>query len=175
MISPMNMLSALLSIAALSQVVAASPTPPKFGCPTQDDVLQLSPWQSQLYIPPGEKPSAIVLGLGVQNYTCSSETGLYVSAGARAALYDISCQYGSPTFATIVEDAFVQFDDESFNLDSPPTSGLVGSYYFATTESGISPEWDFSCYSGSAAFVIGSEVGVSCWTSLTSPFHIAIC
>ncbi|KDQ09117.1 hypothetical protein BOTBODRAFT_535973 [Botryobasidium botryosum FD-172 SS1] len=161
MISVMNMLSALFSVATLSQLVAASPV--QYGCPTQNDVLQLPPSQSQLYVPPGEKPSHIVLGLGVQNYTCSPTTGLYVSAGARAALYDISCQYGTPAFATITQDAFVQFNDEDFNLDSPPTAGLVGSYYFTTTESGISPEWDFFSYSsgssGFPSFVIGSEVG----------------
>jgi len=166
MISPVNMFGALLSVVALSQLVTASPTPSQYNCPTQNDVLQLSPWQSQLFVPPGEKPAYTVLGLGVQNYTCSSTTGLYTSIGARAALYDISCEYGSPNFDTIAADAYAQLPNDISQLlqelDNPPTAGLLGSYYYVTTESGISPKWDFTSVSQTNdpnAFVIASEVG----------------
>jgi len=155
-----------LSVVALSQLVVAAPTATQYNCPTQNDVLQLSPWQSQLVVPPGETPSYITLGLGVQNYTCSSTTGLYTSTGARAALYDISCEYGSPGFDTITDDAYAQLPDDISQLlqelDNPPTAGLLGFHYFVTTESGISPKFDFSGVSQTNdpyAFVIASKVG----------------
>lgn len=77
MISSMNFFGALLSVLAISQHVSAVPTPRNLDCSTSADVLDLSPWQTQLFVPPGEKPAYVTVGAGFQNYTCSSTTGLY--------------------------------------------------------------------------------------------------
>jgi len=162
----MNFFGALLSVLAISQHATASPTPRNFGCPTSGDVLQLSSWQTQLVVPPGEKPAYVTLGAGVQNYTCSSTTGLYTSTGALAALYDVSCVYGTSAFDTITEVAFSKLPTDISKLEqelaNPPTDGLLGFHYFVTTESGISPKFDFSGTSQTNdpyAFVITSKVG----------------
>ncbi|KDQ09116.1 hypothetical protein BOTBODRAFT_179293 [Botryobasidium botryosum FD-172 SS1] len=159
----MNILSALYSLVALSQLVAAAPS--KFNCPTTTDILQLPPSQTQLAVPPGESPAYIMLGLGVQNYTCNATSSHYVSKGAYAALYDISCEYGTSKFDALVDTAFSWLPDtpDLLNkLKSPPTAGLLGFHYFVTTGSGISAKWDFTGVSQKSdpnAFVVGSKIG----------------
>ncbi|KDQ09121.1 hypothetical protein BOTBODRAFT_179298 [Botryobasidium botryosum FD-172 SS1] len=166
MISLMNLLSTVLSIVSVSQLVGASPMPKQSGCSTHDSVLALSPDQTQLVIPPGEFPEFITLGAGVQNYTCDPTTSLYKSTGARAALYDISCAFGSPKFNTLTATVHAALPDDISlvlaELADPPTEGLLGLHYFVPTESGISAKFDFSSVSRTDdpnAFIIGSKVG----------------
>ncbi|WWC59912.1 uncharacterized protein I303_102474 [Kwoniella dejecticola CBS 10117] len=47
--------------------------------------------QAGLAVPAGQTVSTIAVGRGVQNYTCTS--GAYVSAGALANLFDVSCLF----------------------------------------------------------------------------------
>ncbi|KDQ09119.1 hypothetical protein BOTBODRAFT_191309 [Botryobasidium botryosum FD-172 SS1] len=163
MIPPMNLLSALLSIVFLSQLVAATPTPSQYGCPAQDDVLQLPDGQSQLCVPPGEKPSRILLGIGRQFYACSPLNGSYAFAGAEAGLYDISCDYGTSDFDTISCDSYNEMSQDASVLMSkllnPYTNGYLGTFSYVSTESGVSPEWNFTQLYPSVEFVIGTEVG----------------
>jgi len=161
----MNLFGALLSVLAISQHVSAVPTPRDFDCSTSADVLDLSPWQTQLFVPPGEKPAYVTVGAGFQNYTCSSTTGLYTSIGAIAAIVDVSCVYGTPAFANITDVAFAELttpsDLEQAIADSS-IAGLLGIHTYVTTESGISPKFDFSEYSkpnDPYAFVIASTIG----------------
>ncbi|WVQ83500.1 hypothetical protein IAT38_005641 [Cryptococcus sp. DSM 104549] len=46
---------------------------------------------STLTVPAGQSSSTIAVGRGVQNYTCTA--GAYVSTGALASLFDVSCLY----------------------------------------------------------------------------------
>ncbi|KIR40052.1 hypothetical protein I307_04848 [Cryptococcus deuterogattii 99/473] len=47
--------------------------------------------QSSLAVSDGEVSSMIAVGRGIQNYTCTS--GVYVSIGALANLFDVTCFY----------------------------------------------------------------------------------
>jgi len=92
------------------------------GCPVSDATLTFPEGQTALSIPAGQVPNHILLGKGVQNYTCSDAgkytyaPGLnfnkslmhlsYRSAGAVAKLYDISCLFGTPRFDTIQDVIF---------------------------------------------------------------------
>jgi desulfoferrodoxin (superoxide reductase-like protein) len=61
-----------------------------FNC----DVSELTPYlpkgQENITVPAYQKTRFITAGVGVQNYTCS-DAGAFVSAGAVASLYDVSC------------------------------------------------------------------------------------
>ena len=57
-------------------------------CDVSGAVMDLPPNQSQLVTPPGEKPMYIALGVGVQNYTCSSTgTFSFVDDFSRSCIY----------------------------------------------------------------------------------------
>jgi hypothetical protein len=49
------------------------------SCPTAKAVLTFPPGQTNLTIPTGQVPNHILLGTGVQNYTCSA-SGTYTYA-----------------------------------------------------------------------------------------------
>jgi len=140
-------------------------------CPVSTFKLALPANQTVLSIPAGVKPAYIALGVGVQNYTCSN--GTFASAGAVAALYDISCAHclpGKPSsfftsFASVIEpimpsspplssataiDAFLKTKLPSTlsgvfgkSLDTD----LLGQHYFINNPlpggTGISPVFDF--------------------------------
>ncbi|WVW79694.1 hypothetical protein I302_101664 [Kwoniella bestiolae CBS 10118] len=60
------------------------------NCPVSNITVPLSS-VAGLSVPSGQVVSAIAVGRGVQNYTCSN--GTYASAGALANLFDVSCLY----------------------------------------------------------------------------------
>jgi hypothetical protein len=108
-----------------------------------------------------------LLGVGVQNYTCNS-TGSFVSVGAVAQLFDISCLYGKPGFSTIQDTAYddwaacssinplehklVQKVEEKFKVQ------LLGQHYFVNQTGKLVPVWDLRSTGGPNAIVFAQKV-----------------
>jgi len=96
-------------------------------------------------------PNLVLLGVGVQNYTCNSN-GTFDNIGVIARLFDMSCLYGTPEFSTIQKDAF--YDWEARPSFDPLKPGLVkeikdhygitidGDYYFVEQNGALVPVWD---------------------------------
>ncbi|KAJ6544511.1 hypothetical protein B0H19DRAFT_886334, partial [Mycena capillaripes] len=128
-------------------------------CPTTAAAMDLPAGQTAL-VSPTTAPQFMLLGVGIQNYTCSS-AGIYTSIGALASLFDISCDQ-SADFASIQTTAFDIWNGAS--ADTPSSSigsqvaapDLLGNHLFVTSPSGtgISPEWVIG-----SALVIGAKVG----------------
>ncbi|KAI0052115.1 hypothetical protein FA95DRAFT_1569480 [Auriscalpium vulgare] len=141
------------------------------GCPVPSSVLQVPTNQTQL-VPPTTAPSYVGLGVGVQNYTCSA-AGAYVTAGAYAELFDISCLYNTPSFANIQNDAYNIWNQlpASFNVASLigvfrslKNFDALGQHYFITNAAGgLSPKFDFTSTGKTSgnpnAYVVAAKVG----------------
>lgn len=138
-------------------------------------------------IPAG--PRFIALGVGVQNYTCSSTgTFTYVfvplspmlvltishsSTGAVAELFDISC-FRESAFTSITDrvnaawqaaPSGVTAQDIISTLAPFDPPFVLGQHFFIVnpiTGSGLSPKWDFTSASEKGhpnAFVVGARTG----------------
>ncbi|KAF8120064.1 hypothetical protein K438DRAFT_1900350 [Mycena galopus ATCC 62051] len=134
-------------------------------CDTSDAKMDLPPNQTAL-VAPTTNPLFVLLGVGIQNYTCSGTA--FTSIGAVASLFDISCLVDTPTFATVQQTAFNIWTDAPQDVPATSIGPLVGAphldgfHYFVTSPSGtgLSPEWDFTSTTGNAtAFVLGAKVG----------------
>jgi len=127
------------------------------GCPVADATLTFPEGQTALSIPPGQVPNHILLGKGVQNYTCSA-AGAYTSAGAVAKLYDISCLYGTPWFPKIQD---LLFAEQTNGPDLTPylKPFLAVDHYFITNAAGtgISPKFA-SAKDGGASFIVAAKL-----------------
>ncbi|KAJ3981916.1 putative malate dehydrogenase [Lentinula detonsa] len=123
---------------------------------------------------PSFATSFIGLGVGMQNYTCGS-AGTYLSTGALADLFDVSCLVGQSSFNTLQTTAFAVWNSStstsvSSTSDVLSSAGvlsspiILGQHYFITnpvTGSGLSPKWDFTsnALAGNAdAFVVATKV-----------------
>ncbi|KAJ6464855.1 hypothetical protein C8R45DRAFT_779449, partial [Mycena sanguinolenta] len=133
-------------------------------CDTSKAVMNLPANQTAL-VAPTTAPLFVALGVGVQNYSCSSTTSTYASIGAVASLFDISCFDQTPEFANLQTTAFDIWSKvgpavTATSIGSRILAPLVlGYHYFVTSPSGtgISPKWDFT-HSGKG-YVIGAKVG----------------
>ncbi|KAJ7458195.1 hypothetical protein FB451DRAFT_1046898 [Mycena latifolia] len=160
---PTQLLVALLSAAAF---VSAAPGPgsgPTANCDTSTAVMDLPAGQTQL-VSPTTPPLFILLGVGIQNYTCSGTT--FASIGAVASLFDISCILDHPSdFSTIQQRAFDRWAVEGPDVPASSIGADIKtptSHFFVTSPSGtgLSPEWDFTSVTGNPNdFVIGAKVG----------------
>ncbi|EDR13962.1 uncharacterized protein LACBIDRAFT_305232 [Laccaria bicolor S238N-H82] len=143
--SPSFFVTAMLAVAAL-----AAPLIPG-SCDISHAQMTLPANQTALAQPSGA-PSFVLLGVGVQNYTCSA-AGTYASAGAVAQLFDISCLVKSPAFDNVQDIAFLKWqmtrgkDDCASAVSGMPLTRM-GDHYFVTSPSGtgISPVWDFRAF-----------------------------
>jgi len=142
-------------------------TNPKSACSTSAIQLTVPAGQTVL-TQPTTAPSFVFLGVGVQNYTCSSAS-TYVTDGAVAELFDISCLAKSPYLFNNSQDLAYTIWNRAPALPilkSLPVSdflnlcnGLsVGEHYFIAVGTGISPIWDLR-RSNPNAFVVGAKVG----------------
>ncbi|KAJ7736156.1 hypothetical protein B0H16DRAFT_1380142 [Mycena metata] len=162
----------VLSSATL--LVSGIPTPSNTCCNTSKAVMDLPANQTTL-VAPTTAPLFLALGVGVQNYSCSSTTSTYSSIGAVASLFDISCLDRTPAFTTIQTTAFDVWSKAppSVKATSIGSTALLGYHYFVTSPSGtgISPMWDFTStgkLAGNAtAFVMAAKVGDM--VAVTSP------
>lgn len=156
------------------------PLPNIANCPVSSDVLSLP---SGLSIPDGQAPVNIALGVGVQNYTCTDGKYTYVvsdalshesvllnfyrrSAGAVAELYDISCLYDTPAFATVQDDFFrlPSFLKNTIQNIAERTRLFLGHHYFITnplTGTGISPKFAQAKDGGAVFTILAKDAGVS--------------
>jgi len=130
------------------------------GCPITNAKLTFPVGQTALSIPSGEVPIHILLGTGVQNYTCSA-TGTYTSAGAVAELYDISCLYGTKLFDCVQIDWFnLPLElKKDIQTDLDRTALFVAKHYFITnpiTGTGINPKFA-SARDGGASFIVAAK------------------
>jgi len=103
-----------------------------------------------------------VLGVGVQNYTCST-AGNYTSTGAVASLYNLACISHSTEFDVIQDLAYELWNDYPANATPPMSSTLMGNHFFITSPSGtgLSPVWDYragAAKGNSEAFVLAAKV-----------------
>nr|GAT52604.1 predicted protein [Mycena chlorophos] len=64
------------------------------------------PANQTVLVAPTTAPRYITLGVGYQNYTCSSTTLTYSSIGALASLFDLSCMASKPEFADVQSKAY---------------------------------------------------------------------
>ncbi|KAF7359913.1 hypothetical protein MVEN_00717200 [Mycena venus] len=96
------------------------------GCDTSKAVMDLPPNQTTL-VAPATAPLFVLLGVGVQNYTCSGTT--FASIGAVASLFDISCLAGTSKFASIQNTAFNVWDHVPSSVPSTAIGPLVGAPY----------------------------------------------
>ncbi|KZP25026.1 hypothetical protein FIBSPDRAFT_821375 [Athelia psychrophila] len=112
------------------------------------------------------------LGVGTQNYTCNSTSLTYISSGAVAELFDVSCLVSQPSFASLQDTAFTMWTASPApetpaalitKLGTSPT--VLGQHYFVANPSGAagtSPKWDFTSNvdaGNTNAFVIGAKTG----------------
>ncbi|KAK1221547.1 hypothetical protein PQX77_015666 [Marasmius sp. AFHP31] len=139
------------------------PGKPNFNC---DQELKMGPIAGLQA--PSHAVSLIALGVGTQNYTCG-ETGTFASAGAVAALFDVSCL--SSDLPALSASAFNVWN--KLPPSTPAVSALgsipglnkfsMGDHYFTTNPSGgISPKWDMTngAFKGNSdAFVIAAKSG----------------
>jgi len=125
-------------------------------CDLSKTTIPLSPTQQTALGSPTTSLAAVGLGFGVQNYTCSSNN-VFVSTGAVAELFDISClaSTNNKLVSTIHNDLF-----NFWNGSSPgsatiqqlietipnivPANMILSQHYFNKNAAvGISPVWDF--------------------------------
>ena len=62
----------ILIAALFATLTLAAATPEHSGCDVSKDTMDLPDGQTQLVTPTDSKPRFIGIGVGVQNYTCSS-------------------------------------------------------------------------------------------------------
>ncbi|KAJ7302124.1 hypothetical protein DFH08DRAFT_723379 [Mycena albidolilacea] len=157
----------LIALVSSALLVSAGPLVRKDeGCDTSKAGIDLPANQTAL-VAPATAPLFILLGVGIQNYTCSGTT--FASIGAVASLFDISCLYPEE-FATVQTTAFNVWENAYPDVPATAIGGRVGApnldgfQYFVTSPSGtgISPKWDFTSekFAGNAnAFVLGAKTG----------------
>ncbi|KAJ7703421.1 hypothetical protein B0H16DRAFT_1638790 [Mycena metata] len=157
-----QLLSALSSMAFLDAATPAGLAPDT--CSAAAAKMDLPANQSQL-VSPTTDPLFVLLGVGVQNYTCSASTLTYTltlgfdvwkSLPASFTADDFGAKIGPPlllgvcrcrVFSSLCPNKYFQF------------------HYFVTSPSGtdLSPKWDFTStgkFAGnSSAFVLGAKVG----------------
>jgi len=145
-----------------------SPLPGKRTCAIKQALTV--PANQTVLTNPTTSASFVLLGVGVQNYTCSA-AGTYASIGAVADLYDLSCLSAVPSaFNAIQDQAFAVWNASRstaiprLGASANGCSPLMGAHYFVTSPSGtgLSPVWDFrgaSAKGNPNAFVLAAKVG----------------
>ena len=79
-------LAVILSIPLFTAALPKGGRPPKNqSCPVAKAVLTFPPGQTALAIPSGQVPNHILLGTGVQNYTCT-DAGTYTYASGHDSI-----------------------------------------------------------------------------------------
>jgi len=163
--------SFLITLALAVSTIAAPPfrppplTTPSHPCPISSTLVL--PSNQTALAAPTAPVSYVLLGVGFQNYTCSS-AGTYTSAGAVADLLDISCLSTIPdvfnNIQNVAYDGWKQAPPDVKTL-GPVVGGypFMGSHFFSTSPSGtgISPVWDFRgaiAKGNPDAFVLAAKV-----------------
>jgi hypothetical protein len=172
------MLFSLLIAPLLFTSVLAAPAAREGSCDLSKARLTLSGPENAL-APPSTAPSFVSVAIGVQNYTCNATSKEYVSIGAEAEMFDISCLYDKPEFGTIQDRLYEKWLNGSDfttihkvikQLGASPH--VLGQHYFVKDHRDhhhhhhhhkkIVPKWDFTSASfkgDKEAYIIGEKVG----------------
>jgi len=131
-------------------------------CDLSDVQLSLPSNNRTVFSTPTSPLTSLVLGVGVQNYTCST-AGTYKSIGAVASLYDLACISQSPEFDNMQDLAFELWNASPTDGKPPKSSSFMGNHFFITSPSGIglSPVWDYRAGAAKGnpnAFVLAAKV-----------------
>ncbi|KAH9162055.1 hypothetical protein EDB89DRAFT_387572 [Lactarius sanguifluus] len=136
-------------------------------------LAQLLPQGQQQLVAPTDAPSFVTLGVGNQNYTCSS-SGNYTSTGAVVQVFDVAPLFPGSEFSKIEEDAFAAWTADP--CDNPYEQNLAqdfqakfnvsvsGQHYFiANPDGSLAPVWDFRAdgptKGNPGAIVVAAEAG----------------
>jgi len=157
----MSTLLLITLVFAVTALAAPQYSTPVRCCDISNVQLSL-PSNRTAFSTPTSPLSSLVLGVGVQNYTCSA-AGTYTSIGAVALLYDLSCLSHSPEFDDVQDMAYELWKASPAKIKPPLTTSFMGNHYFVTSPSGIglSPVWDYRAgvATGNAeAFVLAAKV-----------------
>jgi len=147
--------NAVTAVAGLFSSLIGMHGQPKI-CDLSKTTIPLTPAQLTALGSPTTTLAAVGLGFGVQNYTCSSDN-VFVSTGAVAELFDISClaSTNSGLLATIDNDLFNLWNSSRAGsitvqqlIDTlpkiVPSCAILSQHYFVKNAAGgISPAWDF--------------------------------
>jgi hypothetical protein len=147
----------LFTLALAVTGALAAPTP---CCDISDVQLALPADNRTAFSTPTSSLSSLVLGVGVQNYTCSS-AGIYKSTGAVASLYDLACISQVPEFNDIQDLVYNVWKASPTSAKLPMTTSFMGNHFFITSPSGLSPVWDYRAGAAKGnpdAFVLAAKV-----------------
>jgi len=153
----MHYLSILLtSLTALTTITATPTNHPRWnfrvrGCDLSNVHLKdLPSGQDNVTVSPDATPTYVTVGVGVQNYTCQNNS--YVSIGAVAKLFDISCLASN-------EIVFDNVQEFAFQIANSPIERILGKQYYGGSQihalinhyfvqnpdgSGIAPRFDLA-------------------------------
>ncbi|KAJ7757101.1 hypothetical protein B0H16DRAFT_1721560 [Mycena metata] len=151
----------------MAPLILSAPINPG-SCDTSKAVMDLPAGQTQL-VNPSTPPAYVLLGVGVQNYTCSA-SGTYTTAGAVASLFDVSCLQNNANYGTLQDRAFAFWNNSTSPPEVTPLNVandvgaplMLGQHYFIANPNGsLSPKWDFTAGPSKDpnAFVVGAKVG----------------
>jgi len=139
----------LTSLMALTTTINATPMKsPRWdhrvqGCDlSQVHLTDLPSGQTNVTVDSNATPLFVTLGVGVQNYTC--QNGAYVSIGAVAQLFDISCLAGTDIFESIQDfavDSYTGSTDVKLNFDGHDIYPII-FHDFISFGSGIAPRFN---------------------------------
>jgi len=157
-----SMSTSILLITILAFITTEALAAPVQCCDISDMQLSLPSNNRTAFSTPTSPLTSLVLGVGVQNYTCST-AGNYTSAGAVASLYNLACISHSPEFDDIQDLAYDLWNDSPTNTTPPMSSSFMGNHYFITSPSGkgLSPVWDYRAgvaKGNPEAFVLAAKV-----------------
>ncbi|KIK63400.1 hypothetical protein GYMLUDRAFT_57610 [Collybiopsis luxurians FD-317 M1] len=161
----------LASFASASMAAPATATGSSALCDVSSATLSIP---SGVALPaPDFKATFLGLGVGTQNYTCTSG-GTYTNVGAYAEVYQLcSGIYKSPIFEDLTSLTFAIWSNAPSSVSASELielgeildpSFILGEHYFVTnpvTGSGLAPKWDFTSHAfagNPAAYVVGSKV-----------------
>jgi len=170
----MHYLSILLaSLTALTSISATPTNVPRWNfrvgrCDlSRVHLKDLPSGQNNVTVSPDATPTFVTVGVGVQNYTC--QNNVYVSIGAVAELFDISCLASN-------EEVFDNIQEFAFRIANSPVGRVLGKHYYGGSVihplinhyfdknpvgSGIAPRFDLA---GTNRFTTLKKTG-----GLTSP------
>jgi len=158
------MLTSLFITFALTATALAAPyhfPPGTTNCNISNVQLAL-PSNKTAFSTPTSPLSFLVLGVGVQNYTCSA-AGNYTSVGAVASLYDLACLAQSPMFDVVQDLAYDLWKASPAPGNPPMVTSFMGNHFFVKSPSGtgLSPVWDFRAGAAKGnpdAFVLAAKI-----------------
>jgi len=163
-LSFLSLVNLLCSSALLVNAIPTSSSKGSCHCDLKGVQIQLPSNQTTLSVPAGQTPRFVALGVGVQNYTCSS-AGTFTSVGALATLFDVSCFAKSPQALAEIPELIYDANEAIPSLTKllGKTPLKLGQHLFIinpVTNSGIVPRFDFSSSQhNSNAFVDSSKTG----------------